>query len=165
MGYSLLNWVYCAHIQLQPVLSNLTTYLNFTFIFLMFLTSIAELIPSLWISWLMMGVFGSYIYVTTNQIPIISHNNCLFCPCLNCKWSKRWCCRKFHYWLIHCCRCQHRHCFQGIHPCLSSLASPSAVWPSLLVHSNWISIQRGSFSWRIMGIGMITGNYLRGWRS
>ena len=109
MGHRLLKWSYSAHINLQLVFSDLTIYPTFTFTFIMFLTCIAEPIPYLWISWIMMGVFGLSIYVTTNQSPIISRNNRRRCPHPNWKRLNIWSCCKFHYWLIRRFRRQPRH--------------------------------------------------------
>ena len=84
MGHILLNWGSYAHLNLQPVLYDQTTFI--LLIFFMFLTSISEMILSLWLSWLLFGVFGSSIYFISNQCPIISKHCCCSRP--NCKRSK-----------------------------------------------------------------------------
>ena len=74
----------------------------------MFLTSNYELITSLWLSWLLLGVFGSSIYFIPNPSPIISK---LFRrPHPNWKLSKRWLHCQFHYCFACHCRLQPRHC-------------------------------------------------------
>ena len=127
MGNIFLNWGSYAHLHLQPVLPNLTTYLNL--IFLMFLTSNSELIPSLWLSWLVLGVFVSSIYIIKIPSPIIPSKKYCRRPRPNWKWSKRWRCRKFHYWLVRCCRRQTRH----HDPRLDGSFSPS---PQCTTHRN-----------------------------
>ena len=102
MGNSLLNWVSYAHLHLQPVISNKTTYINF--IFLMFLTSNSELISSLCLSFLLLGVFGSSIYFISNSSLIILKRRRH--PRPNWKRLKIWRRRKFHYWIV--CRCRRR---------------------------------------------------------
>ena len=103
MGHSLLNLGSYAHIHLQPVLSNITTYL--TFIFLVILTSTFELIIYLWLSWLMMGVFGSSIYVITIPSPIMSCKKRRHLPHPNWTWPNIWRLRKLHYCIVCHCRC------------------------------------------------------------
>ena len=109
MGHILLNWCYYSHLQLQLVTSNLTTYLTLTLSFLMFLKSSYEMIPSLWLSWLLLRVFGSSIYFITIPSKRISCKKCCHLPHPNWKRSKRWHHRKLHYWLICCCRRQPIH--------------------------------------------------------
>ena len=105
MGHSLLNWGSYAHIHLQPVLCNQTTHI--TFIFLMFLKSTSDMIPSLWISWLLLCVFDPYILFISNPSPIILKRSHRLCP--NWKRLERWCHCKFHYCIVSCCSCLPRH--------------------------------------------------------
>ena len=100
-----MNWGYCAHLHLQPVLSDQTTYI--TLILLMFPTSTSELIPPLWLSWILLGVFGLFIYFISNPSPIIYKR----CRCYRPNWkrSKRCIHRKLNYWLDLHCRHQTRH--------------------------------------------------------
>ena len=100
MGCSLLKWGSYAHLQLQPVLSDQTIHI--TFIVLMFLTSNYELIPSMWLKYLLLGVFGSYKYFVSNPRSIISKRCCR--PCPNWKLTNIWCRRKLHY----CIACRYR---------------------------------------------------------
>ena len=58
----------------------------------------------MWISWLLLDIFGSSIYFITNPSPIISKRCCR--PCPTCKWSKILCRCKIHYWIVRCCRRQ-----------------------------------------------------------
>ena len=78
MVHIILNWGYYAHLHLWPVLYYQTAYIPF--IFLMFLTILSELILSLWLSWLLLGVFGSSFYFISNPSPIISK---CFCCCFH----------------------------------------------------------------------------------
>ena len=119
MGHILLNWGSYDHLHLKQVLSNLTTYLYLTL--LMFLTTNSELIPSLWLSWLLMGLSGSYIYVITSPSPIISRKKSRRHPPPNWKRSNIWHHRKLHYWLVRHCRRQPRHRT----PCLDGYFFPS----------------------------------------
>ena len=102
MGHIILNWGSYAHLHLRPLLSDQTTYIPF--IFIMFLTSISELIPSLWLPCLLLGVFGSSIYFTSNKSPIISKRRCHRCSRPNWKRLNKWHCSKLHYWIVHRCR-------------------------------------------------------------
>ena len=104
MGHIILNWVFCDPLHLWPVFSDQTTYIPF--VFLMFLTSISELIPSLWLSRMLLGVFGSSIYFISNPSPIISKRRCRCPPRRKWKWLKKWRRYKLHYWLV--CHCRHR---------------------------------------------------------
>ena len=70
----------------------------------MFLTSISKLIPSLWISWLLLCIFGSSIYFISNPCPIISKRRRR--PRTNWKRPKIRRSRKLNYWLVRCCRLQ-----------------------------------------------------------
>ena len=105
MGHCLLNWYSYVHRKFQPVSYNQATHINF--IFLMFLTNTSELIPFMWILWLLLGVLGSFIYFISNTRPIILKH--LLRPCPNCKRLKRWSRHKLHYWLVCRCRRQPRH--------------------------------------------------------
>ena len=112
MGHIILNWGSYSHLHLQPVLSDQTTYIPF--IFLMFLTSICELIPYLWISWPLLGVFGPSIYFISNPSPITLKRRRLSRP--NWKWLKKWRRRKLHYFSVYYCRLQpknHPPCLGG----------------------------------------------------
>ena len=71
------------------------------------MTSNSKLIPYLWLSWLLLGVFGSYIYFISNPSPIISKQRRCLCP--NWKWLNRWLCHKLYYWIIRHCRLRPRH--------------------------------------------------------
>ena len=53
-------------------------------------------------SWLLRGVFGPSRYFISNPSSIIPKRCCW--PHPNWKWSNRWRCCKFHYWLICYCR-------------------------------------------------------------
>ena len=112
MGHSLLKWSSYDYLHLQPVLSDQTTYI--TIIFLIFLTSNSDLIPYLWLSWLLMGAFGSYIYFISNPSPIILKHR--HRPRPNWKRSKRWRRHKLNYWIVRRCRRRPRHrppCLDG----------------------------------------------------
>ena len=105
MGHRLLNWVSYVHLHLQSVLSDKINYI--TFIFLIFLTSTSEIVPFMWLSWLLLGIFGSSIYFISNPSPIIS-KPCR-CPCPNWKNLKQYRRCKFYYWLVLCCILRHMH--------------------------------------------------------
>ena len=111
MGHIILKWGSYPHLKLQPFLSDQTTYI--TLIFLMFLTSISELILSLWLSWLLLGIFGSSIYFISNPSPIILKRRCRPCP----NWKQVNICRrhKLHYWLVPCCRHRPKNCLPRLH--------------------------------------------------
>ena len=102
MGHSILNWASYAQLHLRPVLTNQTTYIPF--IFLMFLTRFSELILSLCISWMLLGVIGSSIYFISNQTTILSKRRCHLRP--NWVFPKKCRCCKLHYYII--CRCRSR---------------------------------------------------------
>ena len=100
MRHTLLKCGYYAHLHLQPVLSDLSTYLYF--IFLIFITSTSDLIPYL-------GIFDSSIFVIRIPSPIILRQKHFRCPCPNYKLSKRWRHCKLYYWIVRHCRRQLRH--------------------------------------------------------
>ena len=68
----------------------------------MFLKIMYELVLSLWLPCLLLGVFLSSIYFISNPSPIISKRFCR--PCPNWKRSNRWCRCKLSSWLV--CRCR-----------------------------------------------------------
>ena len=137
MGHSLLNWGSYYHLHLQPVLSDQTTYI--TLFFLVFLTSTSELILSLWLSWLFLGVFGSSIYFISNPSPIIVERCCRFCP--NWKRSKRLCRCKLHYWLVHHCRRQPRHRPHSLYGSFFSLPQNDQKLPKWNRWDVWVNFE------------------------
>ena len=127
MGHILLNWGSYAHLNLQPVLYDQTTFI--LLIFFMFLTSISEMILSLWLSWLLLFVFGSSIYFISNTSTIISKRRRF--PHPNWKRSKKWRRCKLHYWLVCSCRLRPKN-----RPC--SLDGSFSPLPYCANHRNWI---------------------------
>ena len=89
----------------------------------MFLTIISEIIPSLWISVVLLGIFVSSIYFISKPSPIISKHCC--CPHPTWKRPKRWRRCKLHYWIARRCRHQPKNrptCLYG-----SFFSSPYCV--------------------------------------